>query len=65
MQVPPLPAGEGWPSTYRGYHCEATAQLPNAGTNTWTPVTNVATGTTEFRSTNTAAAAARFFRLAL
>ena len=51
-----------WPRSYLGYRFEATAQL---GGGIWAPVTNVATGITEFRSTNSVTDPARFFRLSL
>jgi hypothetical protein len=51
-----------WPRTYLGYRLEGTAQL---GTSEWVPITNVATGVNEFRSTNQLTMPVRFFRLAL
>ncbi len=50
-----------WPRAYLGYRLEGTTQLGNP----WVPVTNVAMGTAEFRSTNSASSPARFFRLSL
>jgi hypothetical protein len=51
-----------WPRSYLGYRLETTARL---GTHDWSTVTNVAAGLTEFRSTNSIADPARFFRLSL
>jgi hypothetical protein len=51
-----------WPRSYLGYRLETTLQL---GTNQWDSVTNIATGASEFRSTNNIAMPARFFRLSL
>jgi hypothetical protein len=51
-----------WPRSYLGYRLETTVQL---GSDQWLPVTNIATGTSEFRSTNNTAMPARFFRLSL